>query len=219
METKTINSHVNFSLNYYLFLPNGYENLDIKWPLIMFLHGAGERGDSLAELDLVKVHGIPKYIKLNPDFPFIAICPQCPKNSYWPSQVEQLNVLLDEIISTYHVDESRVYLTGLSMGGYGTWYLANSYTEKFAAIAPICGSGIRSSGEKLSKLPIWVFHGDQDPVVPYADSEYLVNSIKKYGGDIKFTTYKNCGHNSWSETYANPELYEWFLSHKRFEVK
>jgi len=214
LSTKQCKRTVTINLNYYIHLPKGYNEAS-KWPLILFLHGAGERGDSLEDLPRVLQNGLPKYIEENSDFPFIAVMPQCPTNSYWPAQVEQLNTMLDEVINDYCVDEDRVYLTGLSMGGYGTWYLGFSHTERFAALVPVCGSGIRSSAQKLKNTPIWVFHGEDDPIVPFADSEYLVNAIKEAGGNIRFTRYPNVGHDSWTETYANPELYDWMLQQKR----
>ncbi len=213
-EIHQLSSDFSVSLNYYIYLPQEYD-AQKSWPLILFLHGAGERGDNLSDLELVTKNGLPNYIEDHPEFPFIVICPQCPINSYWPSQVEQLNILLENIIKQYKVDDERIYLTGLSMGGYGTWYMAFSHTEKFAAIAPVCGAGIKSSAQKLASLPIWVFHGEKDPIIPFSESEYLVNAIRQCGGDIKFTAYPEVGHDSWTKTYQNKELYEWFLSHKR----
>lgn len=215
MEKKTIDTVRDLKLNYYLYLPEDYDQSDENYPLILFLHGAGERGDTLEDLDRVLIHGVPQYIKHNPDFPFIVVMPQCPTMSYWPIQVENLKVLLDEIIENYRVDRSKVYLTGLSMGGYGTWYLAYQYPEYFAAIAPVCGGGIPSSADRLKDMPIWVFHGEKDPVVPIIESEMLVERIKHAGGNIRFTTYPDVGHDSWVPAYNNDELYQWFLKHQR----
>ena len=145
----------------------------------------------------------------------MVLIPQCPTYSYWPMQVENLNVLLDEILSTYRVDPDRVYLTGLSMGGFGTWYMAYQYPERFAAIAPVCGAGIPSSIERLKDLPIWVFHGDKDPIIPVHESEILVERIQAAGGNIRFTRYPDVGHDSWVKAYGSDELYAWFLRHKR----
>src|SRR4030066_1336392 len=127
--TKTLNCQ------YLLFLPEGYENKQQRWPMILFLHGAGERGN---DLNLVKKHGLPKIIEQQKDFPFIVVSPQCPQGQWWTEKVEVLINLLDEIVNRYNVDTERIYLTGLSMGGYGTWTLAAAYPERFAAIAPIC---------------------------------------------------------------------------------
>jgi predicted peptidase len=202
-------------LNYLLFLPKGYgEDSQQKWPLILFLHGAGERGD---DLKLVKVHGIPKIVEQKEDFPFIAISPQCPGFSWWTVELETLNALLDEVISNYAVDTDRVYLTGLSMGGFATWQLATAYPKRFAAIAPVCGGGDPKKAKALKDVPVWAFHGAKDEVVPLARSEEMVKALKDCGGDARLTVYPEAGHDSWTETYDNPKLYEWFLKHTRRE--
>lgn len=200
-------------LDYLLFLPKDYsENSDQKWPMIMFLHGMGERGN---DLDLLKVHGIPKIVEKQADFPFIAVSPQCPDTSFWTAEVDALNALLDELIKKLAVDEDRVYLTGLSMGGYGTWSLATEHPERFAAIAPVCGGGDAKKVQAIKDIPIWVFHGAKDTVVPPERSEEMVEALKEIGGNVKYTVYPEAGHDSWTETYDNPKLYEWFLKHKR----
>lgn len=200
-------------LNYLLFLPKSYgKNPQQKWPLILFLHGAGERGD---DIELVKIHGIPKIVEQQEDFPFIAVSPQCPKASWWTAELEALNALLDEVVAKYTVDTDRLYLTGLSMGGYGAWYLATMYPERFAAIAPICGGGDPEKAYVLKNVPAWVFHGGKDTVVSPEESEKMVNALKSCSSDVQFTLYPEAGHDSWTETYDNPELYKWFLKHKR----
>jgi len=200
-------------LNYLLFLPKGYgEKPQQKWPLILFLHGAGERGD---DIELVKKHGIPKIVEKQDDFPFIALSPQCPKSSWWTVELEALNALLDEIVATYAVDTDRIYLTGLSMGGYGAWHLATAYPERFAALAPICGGGDPEKACVLKNVPVRVFHGAKDETVSPEESEKMVNALKVCGGDVQFTLYPDAGHDSWTKTYDNPELYKWFLKHTR----
>ena len=200
-------------LNYLLFLPKGYDaKPKQKWPLILFLHGAGERGD---DLDLVKKHGIAKIVDQREDFPFVAVSPQCPGTSWWPSELESLNALLDEITAKYAVDTDRIYLTGLSMGGYGTWHLATAYPERFAAIAPICGGGDPKKACALKDLPVWAFHGAKDPVVSPEQSKAMVDALKDCGGDVQLTIYPEAAHDAWTETYDNPKLYEWFLKHRR----
>jgi predicted peptidase len=205
-------------MDYLLFLPESYgDDPQRRWPLVLFLHGAGERGN---DLELVKRHGIPKVVEQMADAPFIAISPQCPPNSMWGLHLEALDLLLNEIEATCAVDPDRIYLTGLSMGGYGTWHLAVEYPERFAAIAPICGGGMWFSGfpERvcvLKDLPVWVFHGAKDPVVPLAESERLVDALKACGGNVRFTIYPEAGHDSWTETYDNPEFYTWLLQQTR----
>ena len=204
---------ISTNIDYLLYLPKDISASDKQWPLVMFLHGVGERG---SDLEKVKAHGLPKLADKQ-DFPFIIVSPQCPDRIWWdhPVQIETLNALLDQIIASYPVDPDRVYLTGLSMGGFGTWAFATAHPDKFAAIAPICGGGNPHNVDGLAKLPIWVFHGDNDKVVPISESQEMVDAIKRKGGDIKFTVYPGVGHDSWTETYNNPELYKWMLKHTR----
>jgi predicted peptidase len=200
---------VTARLDYLLFLPEGYGRSSEKWPLMLFLHGAGESG---TDLQKVKLHGPPAVAETNRAFPFILVSPQSPGRGWNP---DSLNALLDEIIARYRVDRDRVYLTGLSMGGYGSWALAAAHPEKFAAVVPICGGGNTSDAAKLAHLPIWVFHGGKDPTVPIRRSEEMVEAIKAVGGNVKFTVYPEAGHDSWTETYNNPELYRWLLQQTR----
>lgn len=210
------NIQLRIKMGYYLHLPKNYnQEIGEKWPLIIFLHGAGERGNGENELYRVKKHGITKYIESNGDIPFIVICPQCPENSFWTMQIENLNFLLDEVINDYKVDTHRIYLTGMSMGGYGTWYYAMAYPDRFAAIAPICGGGLVWNADVLKNIPVWAFHGEEDTTVPYTESEQMVKALQKCGGNVKFTSYPDTGHDAWTETYKNEELYKWFLKQKR----
>ena len=193
--------------DYQLYLPEGYPTQD-DWPLIIFLHGAGERGDTL---DRVNTHGPPKVAR-DKNLPFVVVSPQCKSNVRWDPV--SLNRLLTDVLKRYKVDKNRVYLTGLSMGGEGTWQWAAYAPYRFAAIAPICGKSDGGLAKRLS-MPIWVFHGAQDDVVHLKHSYQMVNAVKKEGGDIRITVYPDAAHDSWTATYANPELYEWFLRHSR----
>jgi predicted peptidase len=196
-------------MRYLLYLPDGYgENIEKKWPVLLFLHGSGERGD---DLNRVKVHGPPKIVETK-DLPFIIVSPQCPAGERW--EPELLNELLDAILLWHRADADRIYLTGLSMGGYGTWELAMKHPDKFAAIAPICGGGDPARVEKIKHIPTWVFHGAKDLTVPLEKSEEMVDALKKAGSKVKFTVYPEAAHDSWTETYDNSELYDWFLIHK-----
>ena len=195
---------------YLLFLPKQHGTRSERCPLILFLHGAGERGD---DLESVKVHGLPKILERRKDFPFMVVSPQCPEDGWWSSEV--LNALLDEVMSRYAADEDRIYVTGLSMGGYGTWSLAVEYPHRLAAIAPICGGGIPALACRIKDLPVWAFHGAKDDVVPLRESESMVNSLKECGGNVSFTVYPDADHDSWTPTYDNPALYAWFLKHRR----
>ena len=207
---KTISRTI--SCQYLLFLPAGYGEKEQEWPLMLFLHGAGERGD---DLEQVKLHGPPKVVEKKKDFPFILVSPQCPEDKWWPNEVDMLTNLLDDIVERYEVDEKRIYLTGLSMGGYGVWRLVTEEPERFAAAAPICGGGIPALAEKFKDVPVWAFHGAKDNVVPLKESEDMVNALKACGGHVKLTVYPEAEHDSWTKTYNKEELYRWFLSHRR----
>jgi predicted peptidase len=200
-------------LRYFLFLPQGHgsaEKKDAKWPLMLFLHGAGERGDD--NLDLVKKHGPPKLVDEKKDFPFITLSPQCPTGKFWNPR--QMAKLVDHVANTYSADPQRLYVTGLSMGGFGTWSLLAEYPGKFAAAIPICGGGDPATAEKMKGTPIWVFHGAKDTAVSLSRSEAMVEALKKVEGNVKFTIYPDAGHDSWTETYSNPEVYKWLLEQK-----
>ncbi|MEY4198632.1 MAG: hypothetical protein RLZZ265_372 [Verrucomicrobiota bacterium] len=228
-------------LGYLLYLPPGYDAKATKrWPLILFLHGAGERGTNLA---IVSAHGPPKLVKKSPPAPkneseaarkdreaatqllkekFIIVSPQCPTGQRWEN--EHIIALLDGVLASHKVDSARVYLTGLSMGGYGSWALLARFPERFAAVAPICGGGeridillaARERAAALKSLPVWAFHGGKDPVVPLVESERMVEALKKAGvKDVQLTVYPEAQHDSWTATYNNPKLYEWLLAHER----
>ena len=203
---------INYKLNYLLYLPKEYDNSKSSFPLVLFLHGKGERGDSL---DLVKRHGPPMLVEKGKDFPFILVSPQCPDGLRWTMQIDELIELLNKIINDYKVDTNRIYLTGLSRGGFGTWALAAAYPERFAAIVPICGGGNPVDACKIKNVPVWAFHGAKDNVVPLQKSQEMIDGLKKCGAEPKFTIYPDAGHNSWTETYNNPELYKWLLSQKK----
>jgi predicted peptidase len=198
-----------YAYQYWLYLPHDYDEARPS-PLVLFLHGMGERGD---DLDLVKVHGPPKLIDGGQAFPFICVSPQCPDDQVWSPA--GLAALLDEIEGKYSVDKKRIYVTGLSMGGYGTWTLAAHQPDRFAAIVPICGGASYFDGGLLKDLPIWCFHGGADDVVPLSESERLIALVKRKGNQqAKLTVYEGVGHDSWTETYHNEKVFEWMLSQK-----
>ncbi len=211
------------SADYLLFLPDGYgADATKRWPLILFLHGAGERGSDVWK---VATHGPPKIDTTESNFPFIVVSPQCPNGKIWSDDL--LLALLDEIESKYAVDTHRIYLTGLSMGGFGTWNLALSHPERFAAVAPICGGGEtilitlakdfdKAQLAKIRSLGVWAFHGGKDPTVSPNESERMVAALKSIGcADVKLTIYPEAQHDCWTQTYANPELFAWLLKHSR----
>lgn len=205
-------------LEFLIYLPGEYEaEPERRWPLVLFLHGAGERG---ADLQKVAVHGPPKLVAAGRELPFLLVSPQCPEGQTWDDAA--LVGLLDDLQTNFRVDPRRVYATGLSMGGYGTWALALRHPQRFAAVAPICGGGDRirallpSQQQALKTLGVWAFHGARDTVVPLAESERMVDAVKGAGAtDVRLTVYPEAGHDSWTEAYNNPELFEWLLQHSR----
>ena len=209
MEKKIIQ---NISMNYLLYLPSDYDP-EKEWPIVFFLHGAGERG---TDLNLVKKHGPPMLIEEGKGFPFILISPQCPKYLWWADKIPELKEIINDVCGLYSVDMNRIYITGLSMGGFGTFSMAKAYPELFAAAVPICG-GLKGEGgmDKVKHVPFWIFHGENDDTVPVDMSKKATDIIKKSGGNAKLTIYPKTGHNSWTETYDNPEVYNWMLKQKR----
>ncbi|MBE2283443.1 MAG: prolyl oligopeptidase family serine peptidase [Prosthecobacter sp.] len=202
---------VNYS--YLLSKPEGYEaDAKKKWPLVIFLHGSGERGSDLEQL---KKHGPPKLIAAGEKLPAVIASLQCPKNELW--NPHGVKAVTDHLIKTERIDTSRVYLTGLSMGGFGTWETAFEYPETYAAIAPVCGgAGVRwVTAERLKSMPCWIFHGDKDGAVPVENSQKIFDALKKINAPVKLTIYPGVGHDSWTQTYANPEFWEWLFAQKR----
>lgn len=205
------------TIPFLLFVPRNYPENTEPLPLLLFLHGLGECGDG--NLELVKMHGPPRRVESDPDFPFVVVSPQCPQpaegqyREAW--QADQLIQLVDHAARNLRVDPQRIYVTGLSMGGYGTWRLAARYPDRFAAAVPICGGGKLVDAERLKALPIWCFHGAKDDVVPVDRSQEMTDAIQKAGGNVKLTIYPEAEHDSWTETYHNPRLYDWLLAQRR----
>lgn len=181
--------------------------------MIIQLHGAGERGSGGEDLEKVLVHGLSKTGNEDNLKDCILIMPQCPTNTFWAARVESIRRFIDLMIEKYSVDTSRIYLCGLSMGGYGTWFTAMAYPELFAAIAPCCGGGMAWYAAEL-KMPVWAFHGADDTVVfPHSTIE-MVEGMRAHGLNVKFDLYEGVGHNSWERAFTE-ELIEWFLSHHK----
>lgn len=221
---------------YQVFVPENWSPRQ-KWPMILFLHGAGERGsDGLLQTDV----GLPHAIRLDRSrFNTIVVIPQCVKDSWWvtPDMEELALSALAAATKEFKGDLKRTYLTGLSMGGYGSWSLAAKFPGKFAAIVPICGGIVlpehlkqmrpdlaslaypddpksyQEVAKKIGKTPVWIFHGGADDVVPPDGSRQLNDALKAAGGDVRYTEYPGVGHNSWDKAYAEPDLMTWMLSH------
>ncbi len=190
------------------FVEYSCENKSEKMPLIIQLHGAGERGNGREELERVDVHGFSKYLK-DVEHDCIVVMPQCPEDSFWAARVESIVKFVEQLIKEYDADSDRVYLTGLSMGGYGTWFTAMARPDLFAAIAPVCGGGMAWNAEVLN-MPVWAFHGSADSIVSVTQSDEMVEKLKELGKDVRYTRIEGEGHGVWERTY-DKELIEWLL--------
>ena len=206
------NSDVHYNFSYVKYLPKDFDE-NKKYPLVFFLHGAGERGD---DLDLAVKHGYMKHVREEGrEYPFIFIAPQCPKKKYWGCFTESLLAFLDDICETLPIDRDRVYLTGLSMGGTGSWMLAMADPDRFAALAPICGTGIYWNTECLKNLPIYVYHGDADSLVPISESINMISSVNKKGGHAQIKILYGVAHSAWEQAYSDDSFLDWMLQQKR----
>lgn len=200
-------------LRYLLYLPKDYdEHKPVLWPLVVFLHGRGERGNDLHTLTR---NGIPRLLKEGQEFPFIVVSPQCPADTRWVERISLLTGFVEDMMSRFAVDANRVYCTGISMGGFGTWALVIANPNLFAAIMPICGGGEPQQVCAIKHVPVWTFHGDKDSTVPIGRTEEMVNALKTCGGNVQFTVYPGVGHDSWTQTYNNPQVFSWLLEHTR----
>ena len=195
------------NVRYVINFPGEYSGKE-KYPVILFLHGAGSRGN-----DIKKILNNPyfKIIREHESFPFISVAPQCSENT-WFDMFETLKRFVLNIAGKEYVDENKIYLMGVSMGGYATWQLAMSMPEYFAAIVPICGGGMYWNAERLINVPIWAFHGQKDVTVHLEESKKMVDAVNRYGGNVMLTIYPEAGHDAWSDTYRNMEVFEWMLS-------
>jgi poly(3-hydroxybutyrate) depolymerase len=199
-------------LRYRIFVPEGSAKIGAKYPLVVFLHGAGERGsDNARQLRL----GVREFVgeAAQAARPCFVLAPQCPRRVWW--NVEQLLELVVSVRDAHPVDRDRVYITGLSMGGYATWHVIGRRPELFAAAIPVCGGGEIETAAKLTALPIWAFHGDADRTVPAQKSREMVEAIEEAGGAPKYTEYPGVGHDSWTRTYTNPKVHEWLFAQRR----
>jgi len=218
------------TLRYRLFTPDPAAAGEARLPLILFLHGAGERGDdNAAQLK----HGVVEFHRRQAEHPCLVLAPQCPAARKWvevdwgkgggagtfpaePSESLKLALaVVDDLIAAGRVDPDRVFVTGLSMGGYGTWYAAGMPGSRFAAAAPVCGGGDPAWAGRYVGLPLWAFHGDADEAVPVGRSREMIAAIKAAGGDPKYTEYPGVGHDSWTPTYADNGFHAWLFAQRR----
>lgn len=222
---------------YQIYVPPSYTP-DQSWPVILFLHGAGERGDDgLLPTEV----GLGSEIRQHVDrIPAIVVFPQSRPNTIWAGPMEdQALKALDQTVKEFHGDPQRLYLSGISMGGFGTWNLAIRHPEKFAAIAPVCGwivlppslskygfpreaaslgqpkSPYEAAAKILSKIPIWVFHGAVDPLVPVTESRNMVAALKNLKAEVRYSEYPQVAHNAWNNAYSEPDFFDWLLAHRK----
>ena len=199
-------------LDYLIYFPSDYDP-SAETGLLIFLHGMGERGH---DLELVKIHGIAHEIEAGREFPLIVVAPQCPPDTFWSHEIQTLSAFLDQLEKDYRIDPNQIYLTGLSMGGYGTWWWALAEPNRFAAIAPICGGGDKWRADLIAHLPIRVFHGDRDEAVSPGASQSMVDALKTAGAkDVELTLYPGVGHDAWTQTYSSDVFYEWLFAQRR----
>lgn len=204
-------STVTSRTSYLTFVPKSYSAKGPGVPLILFLHGSGERG---TDLEKVKAWGPPANAEKDADFPFMVVSPQLADGEAWHALA--LKGLLDQVMAKYNVDRQRVYLTGLSLGGYGAWDLASRYPHYFAAVAPICGGGIARAVQSMRDVPTWVFHGKKDDAVPEEESARMVEALKAAGGNVRYTVLPEGGHvDAWVHAYNESGLYAWFLEQRK----
>lgn len=201
-------------LSYLLYTPAGFQPGD-HLPLILFLHGSGERG---TDLKLVKLWGLPKLIDQRDDFPFIVLSPQCPDDTRWTEIEAHVMALLDQVVAQTGADRSRLYLTGFSMGGQGAWSLGAHYADQFAALVPVAGRmppDFQQSLDQLAAMPTWVFHGSEDKAVPASESEIAVEALRDINPNVRLTIYAGQGHVEGCDlAYADETLSTWLLSHR-----
>jgi len=184
-------------------------------PILFHLNGAGSRGNSIAPC--IDAKSVTLGSEVFPEYPFVTVVPLCSADT-WFDLWEHLEELVRFIAAQPYTDRKRIYLTGASMGGYATWQLAMSMPEYFAAIAPVCGGGMYWNARRIVNVPVWAFHGGKDPVVFPEESQKMVDAVNVRGGNARLTVYPENGHDAWSDTYSNPELYRWFLSHEKSEA-
>ena len=210
MEKRYFESKFIGKMGYLLHVPENLPQSGRK--LMIFLHGAGERGE---DLEVVKVNGIPKLLAEGMDIPAVVICPQCPSGIVWTNIIFAVKELIDKTVEEFNIDKNLITITGISMGGFGTWEMGITYPEMFAAIAPVCGGGMSWRADALKDMPIWAFHGDADETVPPKNSYEMVDKVNSCGGNAKLTVFHGVAHNSWTPAYRETKLIDWLLEQRK----
>lgn len=197
-------------VDFLLYLPEGYSWTGKSWPLLLFLHGSGERG---TDLEMLKHGGPAARLERGEELPMIVVSPQCPPGESWSTQ--PLMELVDHLADEYRVDREQIYITGYSMGAFGVWDLLAQAPDRFAAAAPLCGGGNETLAKQMRGTPIWAFHGEQDEVVRLEQSQTMVDAVNAAGGEARLTVYPNTGHGICHQVFEREPLYEWLLRHRR----
>lgn len=205
-------AHLFETTSYLLYLPEEYGKGERRWPLILYLHGKSLRGN---DLEMLKGYGLAALLEKDLAIPFVVVSPQCPDDRDWMPEDETLIRLIDHVASTYAIDPERIYVTGHSMGGRGTWLLAYKHPEKFAAIVPMSDAPLDNAwARQVAKVPAWVFHGTKDDLEPFERTQQFVEALKKLGAEVKLTPLSGQDHYI-LDTYENQDIYDWLLQHKR----
>ena len=201
-----------FKLGYYVFEPET-SNTE-KVPLIVFLHGAGERGNGDEDLEFLKRNAMPNYISEGKEYSAIVLAPQCPMNTVWNNIVFELKELIDKVVLQYNIDTTKISITGISMGGFGSWEMGILFPDFFSAVGPVCGGGMSWRCGELKNTPVWALHGDADSVVPVRNSIEMVDAVNNNGGNARLTIFHGVEHCSWDDAYLNTNLVEWLITQK-----
>ena len=202
--------------DYLVYLPKEYDGTK-KYPLVFFLHGAGERG---SDLELLKKIAVPKIFERDLDYPGVVVSPQCRIDRTWTSQAEKIYDFLQWIIKKYNIDEDAISITGISMGGFGTWQVLLDHPHVFSAAAPICCGTMSALTYLLTHLPIRIYHGEKDELVDCFYSKDVYKRLKAYGAkDVELFLYPECRHDSWTQAYERTDLLEWLISKRRAKVE
>ena len=203
----------DIKMNYEVFFPDQWENL----PLLVFLHGAGERGDNL---DHVNRWALPRLITEGMEIPAVVLCPQCPYEYVWDNLVRDLKCLIDQVVRTFDIKDDRICITGASMGGFGAWSMGLTYTNFFSAIAPVAGGGLVWRSQNLKTTPVFAVHGNKDDVVPLVYSQLMVDGVNSTGGEAKLVVLNGLAHGDGIEAaYEKTELIEWILKQRRTDFE
>lgn len=207
-----------YQLSYHIYLPTDY-GIDpaVRWPLILSLHGAAARGTNPEE---IRASDLPATLEAGVEYPFIVIAPLCPSETWWSDHLPAVDILLKDVADRYMVDPDRISVTGVGMGAFGVWHLGAAYPQRFSALVPISGAaawfyGFPQRARTLVNVPVWIFHGEADPIVPLREAVALADELKAAGQSPRLTVIPEGGHDIWKQVFRMPELIDWLLEQGR----